>query len=151
PRKLYDLSHLRSVGSTGSPLTPEAYHWVYEHVHPDVLLACISGGTEAGAAFLTSCPTLPVYAGEMQCRALGVAVRSFDDDGNEVLDQAGGLVSPEPIPSMPLRFWGDPGDQRYRESYFQTWPGIWRHGDWLRQLPRPEAVTGVIYGRSDST
>ena len=151
PRKIYDLSPLRSVGSTGSPLAPEACSWVYEHVHPDVLLASISGGTEAGAAFLTSCPILPVYAGEMQCRALGVAVRSLDDTGREVMDQVGELVIAEPMPSMPLRFWGDVGDRRYRESYFETWPNLWRHGDWLQLIPRPESVTGIIYGRSDST
>ena len=151
PRKIYDLSKLRALGSTGSPLTSEAYRWVYEHVHPDMLLASISGGTEAGAAFLTSCPTLPVYAGEMQCRALGVAVRSLDDGGREVMDQVGELVIAEPMPSMPLRFWGDPGDKRYRESYFETWPSLWKHGDWLQLIPRHDSVTGIIYGRSDST
>jgi acetoacetyl-CoA synthetase len=151
PRRTYDLSALRGVGSTGSPLAPEGYRWVYEHVHPDVLLACISGGTEACAAFLTSCPTIPIYEGEMQCRALGVAVRSLDDGGREVMDEVGELVIAEPMPSMPIHFWGDVGGKRYRESYFETWPGLWRHGDWLRLIPRPESVTGVIYGRSDST
>jgi acetoacetyl-CoA synthetase len=151
PRRIHDLSGLRSVGSTGSPLPPEASRWVYEHVHPDVLLANISGGTEAGAAFLTSCPTLPVYAGEMQCRGLGVAVRALDDEGRELMDQVGELVITEPIPSMPLHFWGDLGDKRYRESYFDTWPGLWRHGDWLRLIPRPESVTAIVYGRSDAT
>jgi acetoacetyl-CoA synthetase len=151
PRRLYDLSGLRGVGSTGSPLAPESCRWVYDHVHPDVLLASISGGTEAGAAFLTSCPILPVYAGEMQCRGLGVAVRALDDEGREVMDQVGELVIAEPMPSMPLHFWGDLGGKRYRESYFETWPGLWRHGDWLQLIPRAESVTGVIYGRSDST
>jgi acetoacetyl-CoA synthetase len=151
PRRDHDLSRLRTVGSTGSPLAPEACRWVYDQVHPDVLLASISGGTEAGAAFLTSCPILPVYAGEMQCRGLGVAVRALDDEGREVMDQVGELAITEPMPSMPLCFWGDAGGKRYRESYFETWPGIWRHGDWLQLVPRPEAVTGIIYGRSDST
>jgi acetoacetyl-CoA synthetase len=151
PRQRHDLSALRAVGSTGSPLVPEAYRWVYEHVHPDVLLACISGGTEAGAAFLTSCPTLPVYAGEMQCRGLGVSVYAFDDSGREVIDDVGELVVTEPLPSMPLYFWNDAGGKRYRESYFEMWSGIWRHGDWLRLIARPESVTGIIYGRSDST
>ncbi len=151
PRRICDLSGLRGVGSTGSPLAPEAYRWVYEHVHPDVLLASISGGTEAGAAFLTSCPILPVYAGEMQCRGLGVAARALDDEGREVMDEVGELVIAEPMPSMPLHFWGDPGGKRYRESYFETWPGLWRHGDWLQLIPRTESVTGIIYGRSDST
>jgi acetoacetyl-CoA synthetase len=151
PRRDHDLSPVRTVGSTGSPLTPEACRWVYEHVHPDALLASISGGTDPGAAFLTSCPTLPVYAGEMQCRGLGVAVRALDDDGRELVDEVGELVVSEPMPSMPLYFWGDEGGRRYQESYFETYPGLWRHGDWLRLIPRPESVTGVIYGRSDST
>jgi acetoacetyl-CoA synthetase len=151
PRRQLDLSALRTVGSTGSPLVPEAYRWVYEHVHPDVLLASISGGTDTGAAFLTSCPILPVYEGEMQCRGLGVAVAALDDEGREVTDQVGELVVAQPMPSMPLYFWGDADGKRYRESYFETYPGVWRHGDWLRLIPRPESVTSVIYGRSDST
>ena len=151
PRRQLDLSALRTVGSTGSPLVPEAYRWVYEHVHPDVLLASISGGTDTGAAFLTSCPILPVYEGEMQCRGLGVAVAALDDEGREVTDQVGELVVAQPMPSMPLYFWGDADGKRYRESYFETYPGVWRHGDWLRFIPRPESVTSVIYGRSDST
>ncbi len=146
-----DLSSLRTVGSTGSPLPEEGYRWVYAEVHPDVLLASISGGTDPGAAFLTSCPVLPVYAGEMQCRALGAAVHSYDDAGRPALDQVGELVVAEPMPSMPLRFWGDGDGTRYRESYFDAYPGVWRHGDWLRLVPRPESVTGIIYGRSDST
>ena len=151
PRQLCDLSALRGVGSTGSPLEGEACRWVYEHIHPDVLLASISGGTEACAAFLTGCPILPVYAGEMQCRALGVAVGAFDDAGREVMDEVGELVITEPMPSMPLHFWGDPEGKRYRESYFETWPGVWRHGDWVRLIARDESVTGIVYGRSDST
>jgi acetoacetyl-CoA synthetase len=151
PRNQVDLSGLRTVGSTGSPLVPEAYRWVYEHVHPDVLLASISGGTDTAAAFLTSCPILPVYEGEMQCRALGVAVAALDDRGQEVTDDVGELAIAEPMPSMPLYFWGDADGKRYRESYFETFQGLWRHGDWLRLIPRPESVTSVIYGRSDST
>ena len=151
PQRMHDLAGLRAVGSTGSPLVPEAYRWIYDHVHPDVLLASISGGTEAGAAFLTSCPILPVYAGEMQCRGLGVGVRAVNEEGREVVDEVGELVVIEPMPSMPLYFWDDPDGKRYRESYFETWPGIWRHGDWLRLIPRPESVTAIIYGRSDST
>jgi acetoacetyl-CoA synthetase len=151
PREEMDLSALRTVGSTGSPLSEEGYRWVYANAHPDVLLASISGGTDPGAAFLTSCATLPVYAGEMQCRGLGVKVAAYDDAGKPVVDQVGELVIEEPLPSMPLYFWGDEGGRRYSESYFETWPGIWRHGDWLRLVPRPESVTAVIYGRSDST
>jgi len=151
PRREVEHPALRTVGSTGSPLPAEAYRWVYEHVHPDVLLASISGGTDPGAAFLTSCPTLPVYEGEMQCRGLGVAVAALDEEGRELVDEVGELVVSQPMPSMPLYFWGDGGGKRYRESYFETYPGRWRHGDWLRLRPRAESVTSVIYGRSDST
>ena len=151
PREELDLSSLRTVGSTGSPLPEEGYRWVYQHVHPDVMLASISGGTDPGAAFLTSCPTLPIYAGEMQCRGLGVAVHAFDDSGKPVLNEVGELAVTEPMPSMPIYFWGDEGGKRYFESYFETWPNVWRHGDWLELIPRPESVTSVIYGRSDST
>jgi acetoacetyl-CoA synthetase len=115
------------------------------------MLASISGGTDPGAAFLTSCPTLPIYAGEMQCRGLGVAVHAFDDSGKPVLNEVGELAVTEPMPSMPIYFWGDEGGKRYFESYFETWPNVWRHGDWLELIPRPESVTSVIYGRSDST
>lgn len=150
PGDEYDLSAVRTLGSTGSPLTPEAYRWAYQHVKQDMMLAGISGGTDPGAAFLTSCPTLPVYAGEMQCRGLGVAVSALDDAGEKLINRMGELVVTEPMPSMPLCFWGDDGT-RYRESYFETYPGYWRHGDWLELIPRPESVTGVIFGRSDST
>jgi acetoacetyl-CoA synthetase len=146
-----DLSALRTVGVTGSPLSRDGYRWIYERVHPDVLVAAISGGTDVCAAFLTSCPTLPVHAGEMQCRGLGVAVEALDERGEPRLDEVGELVVTQPMPSMPLRFWGDADGARYRESYFETYPGLWRHGDWLRLVPRPESITGIIYGRSDST
>jgi acetoacetyl-CoA synthetase len=151
PGRQFDLSSLRTVGATGSPLTQEAYRWIYDEVGRDLHLASISGGTDVCAAFLTSCPTLPVYAGEMQCRGLGIAVHSFDDAGQPRVGEVGELVVTEPMPSMPLRFWGDKDGSRYRESYFETYPGVWRHGDWLRLVPRPESVTGLVYGRSDST
>jgi acetoacetyl-CoA synthetase len=151
PRAQFDLSSLRGVGATGSPLTQEGYRWVYEHVHPDMLLASISGGTDPGAAFLTACPILPVHAGEMQCRGLGVAVHAYDDAGQAVFDQVGELVVTLPMPSMPLYFWGDHDGRRYFDSYFDTYPGVWRHGDWLKLIPRASSVTSIIYGRSDST
>lgn len=151
PRTQFDLSALRSVGASGSPLPAESYRWIYESAHPDVLLACISGGTDPGTAFLSACPTLPVYAGEMQCRGLGVATHTYDDVGKPIMDQVGELVMTQPIPSMPLYFWGDKDGKRYFESYFDIYPGVWRHGDWLRLIPRDESVTGIIYGRSDST
>ncbi len=151
PRTDHDLSALRTIGSTGSPLTQQAYHWIYREVGTDLLLASISGGTDPCAAFLTSSPTLPVYAGEMQCRALGAGVASFDEDGHAMLGQVGELVCTTPMPSMPLYFWGDDDGSRYHASYFENWPGVWRHGDWLELIERPESVTSRIYGRSDST
>ncbi|MFZ9679614.1 MAG: acetoacetate--CoA ligase [Quisquiliibacterium sp.] len=154
PREQFDLSALRTIGSTGSPLTEDAYRWIYEQVHPDVLLASISGGTDPGTAFLDSCPNLPIYAGEMQCRGLGSAVYSYDDAGHPQMEAVGELVCAKSMPSMPLYFWNDDGGRRYFESYFDTFPGppnVWRHGDWLKLIRRPESITGVIYGRSDST
>tara|TARA_R110002072_G_scaffold269868_3_gene429616 strand:- start:170080 stop:172185 length:2106 start_codon:yes stop_codon:yes gene_type:complete len=151
PAKEFDLAALRSVGCTGSPLSEEGYRWVYSHVKRDVRLGCISGGTDPGACFLTTCSILPVYAGEMQCRELGVATHAFNDDGQSVIDEVGELVVTQPMPSMPLFFWGDDDGSRYFGSYFETYPGVWCHGDWLRLIQRPESITGIIYGRSDST
>ncbi len=154
PRERFDLSRLRTVGVTGSPLTEEGYLWVYDAVHPDMMLASISGGTDPGTSFLGGSPILPIYAGEMSCRGLGVAVHAYDDAGKPVLGQVGELVCARTIPSMPLYFWNDAGGRRYFESYFDTFPGppnVWRHGDWLKLIARRESVTGVIYGRSDST
>jgi len=151
PLRVADLSRLRTLGSTGSPLPAEAYRWAYEHVKRDFWLVSIAGGTDLVGAFLSGLPTLPVYAGEMQCRALGLKVEAWDDAGRPLLDEVGELVCTEPFPSMPLYFWNDADGRRYRESYFETFPGVWRHGDWMRLVPRPEAVGGVIYGRSDAT
>ena len=155
PGRDYDLHALRAIGSTGSPLAPESFRWVYEHVDPDIWLFSTSGGTDVCTAFVGGCPLLPVYEGELQCRALGCAVQAWDEQGNSLIDEVGELVITEPMPSMPLFFWGeDPphrdghGGERYRESYFSMYPGIWRHGDWIRIIPRGGAV---IYGRSDST
>jgi len=151
PARIADLSSLRTLGSTGSPLPAEAYQWVYARVKRDLWLVSIAGGTDLAGAFLTGLPTLPVYAGEMQCRALGLKVEAWNEAGQPVIDEVGELVCSEPFPSMPLRFWNDPDDRRYRESYFETYPGAWRHGDWMRLVPRPEAVGAIIYGRSDAT
>jgi acetoacetyl-CoA synthetase len=148
PGRDSDLSRLRGVGSTGAPLTPEGFRWVYEAVHPDVVLGSVSGGTDVCTAFVGSCPVLPVRAGEIQCRYLGAAVEAYDEDGQAVVDQVGELVVTEPMPSMPLFLWGDEGHARYRASYFETYPGVWRHGDWIRITDRGSCV---IYGRSDST
>jgi acetoacetyl-CoA synthetase len=151
PGAHFDLSAIRTLGSTGSPLTADAYEWVYRHVNDDLLLASIAGGTDPATAFLACCPTLPVYAGEMQCRGLGVATYAFNDAGEPVYNEVGELVCTRPIPSMPLYFWGDEDGTRYFESYFESWPNVWKHGDWLKLIAREESVTGIIYGRSDST
>lgn len=148
PGAAVDLSALRSVGATGSPLTSDAYDWIYDAVKADVWLAPISGGTDLCGAFVGGNPMMPVRAGEMQCRFLGNAVRAFDDDGNDLIGQVGELVCTEPLPSMPLYFWNDPGDARLIDSYYDIYPGIWRHGDWIEITPEGGAV---IYGRSDAT
>jgi acetoacetyl-CoA synthetase len=143
-----DLSRLRSVGSTGSPLSPEGFEWVYQHVGPDTWLFSTSGGTDLCTAFVGGVPLLPVYRGEIQARSLGAKVEAFDEDGNSVVDEVGELVITEPMPSMPVFFWGDEDGSRYRSSYFETYPGVWRHGDWIEITSRG---TAIIYGRSDST
>jgi acetoacetyl-CoA synthetase len=148
PGRDYDLRALRAIGSTGSPLAPESFRWVYEHVKDDVWLFSTSGGTDVCTAFVAGCPLLPVYEGELQCRALGSAVEAWDEHGNSLSDEVGELVITEPMPSMPLFLWGDDSGERLHESYFAMYPGIWRHGDWIRITPRGGAV---IYGRSDST
>jgi acetoacetyl-CoA synthetase len=148
PAREVDLSALHSIGSTGSPLPPEGFAWLYEHVAPDVLVGSTSGGTDVCTSFVTSCPLLPVHPGEIQCRALGAKVESFDEQGRPVVGQVGELVVTEPLPSMPLFFWNDPDGERYRDSYFSTWPGVWRHGDWLEITERGSCI---ISGRSDST
>lgn len=148
PGATYDLSKLRGLGSTGSPLPPEGFRWVYEHVKSDIWLASVSGGTDVCAAFVSGCVLLPVYSGELQCLALGAKVEAFDEQGEPLIDEVGELVITEPMPSMPLFFWNDPDGERYQESYFSMYPGIWRHGDWIKITPRGSAI---IYGRSDST
>jgi acetoacetyl-CoA synthetase len=148
PGAEYDLEALRAVGSTGSPLSPESFRWVYEQVGEDIWLFSTSGGTDVCTAFVAGCPLLPVYEGELQCRALGCRVESWDEQGRPLIDAVGELVVTEPMPSMPLFLWGDESGERLRESYFAMYPGIWRHGDWIRITPRGGAV---IYGRSDST
>ncbi len=148
PRKVAALGQLRTVGSTGSPLSPESYRWIYAKVRSDVWLTPMSGGTDFAGAFVGGVPTVPVVVGEMQVRCLGANVQAWDDAGHALVDEVGELVCTAPIPSMPLYLWNDPGGTRLRESYFDTYPGVWRHGDWLRVTPRGGAV---IYGRSDAT
>jgi len=143
-----DLSRLGAVGSTGSPLAPEAFDWIYEQLGADTWLFSTSGGTDLCTAFVGGVPLLPVYRGELQARALGASVEAWDEQGNAVLDEVGELVVTEPMPSMPVRFWGDADGSRYREAYFEHYPGVWRHGDWIEITSRG---TAIIYGRSDST
>jgi acetoacetyl-CoA synthetase len=143
-----DLSALRAIGSTGSPLPPEAFGWVYERVKKDLLLGSFSGGTDLCTGFVGPCPLLPVRAGIISGRCLGAEVEAYDDDGRPLVGQVGELVITQPMPSMPVGFWNDPGGARYRESYFDTYPGVWRHGDWIELLPDGGCV---IYGRSDAT
>jgi acetoacetyl-CoA synthetase len=148
PGERHDLTGLRVVGSTGAPLTPEGFRWVVDAVGRDVQVASVSGGTDLCTAFVCSSPDVPVWIGELSCRALGAAVAAFDEHGNEMVDAVGELVITRPMPSMPVFFWNDPDGTRLREAYFDTYPGVWRHGDWIRITPRGSAV---IYGRSDST
>ena len=143
-----DLGRLKAVGSTGSPLAPEGFDWVYEHIGRDTWLFSTSGGTDLCTAFVGGVALLPVYRGELQGRALGAAVEAWDEDGKPVIDEVGELVVTEPMPSMPVFFWGDDDGSRYREAYFERYPGVWRHGDWIEITSRG---TAVIYGRSDST
>jgi acetoacetyl-CoA synthetase len=148
PAEGRDLSALRSVGSTGSPLPPEGFRWVYDHLGEDVWLFSTSGGTDVCTAFVGGVPVEPVYEGELQDRALGAAVEAWDEDGRPVTDQVGELVITKPMPSMPVFLWDDPDGERYRDAYFSTYPGVWRHGDWIELTSRG---TAIITGRSDST
>ncbi len=148
PGRAFDLSPLKSIGSTGSPLPEEGFEWVYEAIKKDLWLISISGGTDIASAFVGCAPLLPVYSGEIQCRMLGVDVRALDDDGKALIDEVGEMVITEPMPSMPIYFWNDKDDKRYKESYFEEYPGWWRHGDWMRLSGEG---TIQIMGRSDST
>lgn len=142
------LESLRSISSTGSTLPPEAFEWVYKHVKEDIWLVSMSGGSDVCSAFVGGNPTVGVHAGEIQCRALGCHLQAYDDNGKPLIDEVGEMVICSPMPSMPLYFWNDPGFNRYRESYFQSYPGVWRHGDWIK-ITASGGV--VIYGRSDAT
>jgi acetoacetyl-CoA synthetase len=148
PARTHDLSRIRGVGSTGSPLPPEGFAWLYEHVGKDLLAGSFSGGTDVATGFVGPCPLLPLRAGVIQCRGLGAKVEAYGDTGEPVVGEVGELVLTEPMPSMPIFFWNDEEGDRYRESYFAMYPGVWRHGDWIKILPDGG---NVIYGRSDST
>jgi acetoacetyl-CoA synthetase len=148
PGAQLDLSAMRSVGSTGAPLSPEGFAWIYDEVKRDVMLSSLSGGTDVCTAFVGGAPLLPVRAGVIPARMLGCAVEAFDDNGKPVVGEVGELVITAPMPSMPVAFWNDPDGSRMREAYFETYPGVWRHGDWIKFN---DDGSCVIYGRSDST
>ncbi|MCB0504377.1 MAG: acetoacetate--CoA ligase [Cyclobacteriaceae bacterium] len=148
PGKDFDLNSLRSIGSTGSPLSPEGFDWIYEEVKKELWLASISGGTDVCSAFVGGNPRWPVYSGEIQCRALGCKLEAYNNDGYPVTGEMGEMVISEPMPSMPIYFWGDDDFKKYKESYFEMYPGKWRHGDWTEITERNGVI---IYGRSDST
>jgi acetoacetyl-CoA synthetase len=148
PARNFDLSSLRSIGSTGSTLPPEGFDWVYREVKKDLWLASMSGGTDVCSAFVGGNPTWPVYSGEIQCRALGCKLEAFDENGKAIIGEVGEMVITQPMPSMPIFFWNDPEYKRYTESYFEMFPGIWRHGDWI-EITEHQGV--IIYGRSDAT
>ncbi|MEP7203005.1 MAG: acetoacetate--CoA ligase [Ilumatobacteraceae bacterium] len=148
PGEQFDLSRLRAVGSTGAPLPADGFRWVYESVSPDVMLSSISGGTDICSAFVGGCPMVPVAAGEISCRYLGAAVAAFDDTGRSVVGKQGELVITNPMPSMPVGFWGDVDGSKYRAAYFESYPGVWRHGDWITLQANGSCV---ITGRSDAT
>jgi acetoacetyl-CoA synthetase len=157
PLEEADLAPLRAVGSTGSPLSDECYQWIWDHCPKvdgrPIWLDPISGGTDFAGAFVAGNRELPVVRGEMQCRCLGAAVEAWSEDGRPLVDEVGELVCVQPMPSMPLYFWGDTANRRYLDSYFDMFPGIWRHGDWIRITPHPESGSSgaIIYGRSDAT
>jgi acetoacetyl-CoA synthetase len=148
PTEGRDLSRLQAVGSTGSPLSPEGFEWIYEQLGSETWLFSTSGGTDVCTSFVGGAPTLPVYEGELQAPALGADLHAFDENGNALINGVGELVITQPMPSMPIFFWNDPDGSRLRESYFELFPGVWRHGDWIEITDRG---TAIVYGRSDST
>ncbi|MBL7832149.1 MAG: acetoacetate--CoA ligase [Saprospiraceae bacterium] len=148
PGAQFNLQNLRSISSTGSPLPPEAFDWVYKHIKSDIWLCSMSGGTDVCTAFVGGCSIKPVFQGEIQCIALGCDLKVFDDDGFEIINEVGEMVIVQPMPCMPVYFWNDPQFVRYEESYFEMFPGVWRHGDWIKKTPSGSLI---IFGRSDAT
>jgi acetoacetyl-CoA synthetase len=148
PAEELDTSAIGAVGSTGAPLSVDGFRWIADAVGEHIQVCSMSGGTDLCTAFLESAPTVPVWLGELSCAALGAAVAAYDTSGAEVVDEVGELVLTKPMPSMPVSFWDDPDGSRLRGAYFEDFPGVWRHGDWVRKTPRGSLV---IYGRSDST
>ena len=148
PKDYYDLSSLKTILSTGSPLSDENFNWVYSNVKEDILLSSISGGTDIISCFMLGCPIIPVYPGEIQTRGLGMKVEAFDETGKSVINEKGELVCTAPFPSRPVYFWNDPENIKYKSAYFEHFPGVWRHGDYIKITD-----TGgvIVYGRSDAT
>ncbi len=144
----YNLASLHSIGSTGSTLPEEGFNWIYQEVKSDLWLASMSGGTDVCSAFVGGNPTWPVHTGEIQCRALGCKLEAYTEDGKAIKNEVGEMVITAPMPSMPIYFWNDPSFKRYDESYFEMYPNIWRHGDWIK-VTEHQGI--VIYGRSDAT
>ena len=148
PAQRHDLSAMQALGSTGAPLSPEGFEWIARHVGAQVQIGSMSGGTDVCTAFLGPAPLVPVWQGELSCAALGADIHAFDERGHDLLEEVGELVVTSPMPSMPVSFWNDPDGSRLRDAYFDVYPGVWRHGDWVRRTGRGSFV---IYGRSDST
>jgi acetoacetyl-CoA synthetase len=148
PSEIYDLTRIRAIGSTGSPLSIDGFRWIYECVNGDLALESVSGGTDLCTAFVGGARLKPIYAGEIQGASLGAKIEAYNEEGSPVIDEVGELVITAPMPSMPLYFWNDPDNRRYKASYFDMFPGIWRHGDWIKINERGGCI---IYGRSDST
>ncbi|MFJ5262647.1 acetoacetate--CoA ligase [Streptomyces sp. NPDC088387] len=148
PARDHDLSSVRCVATTGSPLPPDGFRWLHDEVRDDLWIASVSGGTDVCSCFAGAVPTLPVHIGELQAACLGTDLQSWDPSGKPLVDEVGELVVTNPMPSMPIRFWNDPDGRRYHDSYFDTYPGVWRHGDWITLTSRGSVV---IHGRSDST
>ncbi|KND26739.1 acetoacetate--CoA ligase [Streptomyces acidiscabies] len=148
PARDYDLTRVQCVATTGSPLPPDGFRWLHDEVGADTWIASVSGGTDVCSCFAGAVPTLPVYTGELQAPGLGTDLQAWDPQGRPVIDEVGELVVTNPMPSMPIRFWNDPDGSRYHDSYFDTYPGVWRHGDWITVTARGSVI---IHGRSDST
>ncbi len=148
PKTKFDLSSLKTILSTGSPLSVENFKWVYENVKSDLQLSSISGGTDIISCFMLGNPNLPVYEGEIQCRGLGMKVEAFNENGESVVEEKGELVCTKPFPSMPVYFWNDPEGTKYKSAYFDHYPGVWRHGDYIK-ITKSGGI--VVYGRSDAT
>ena len=149
PKSSSNLSKMRSLSSTGAPLPPEAFEYVYEQIKEDVWLCSMAGGTDVCTAFVGGCPEYPVHSGEIQCKALGVSLFAFNEEGTPVVDELGEMVIDKPMPSMPIYFWNDENNKRYKASYFEDYPGKWRHGDFIKINSETNGLT--IYGRSDAT